>query len=181
MTRAVFLDRDGVLIANVMVDGVAKSASRPQEVVLLTGVEQACAGLKKAGFLLVMVTNQPDAKRGRTPREFVEKTNADLAQLLGLDAVQVCWHVDADGCGCRKPAPGLLLDAAQALKLDLRDCVMVGDRWRDISAGRAAGCTTVLVGDNPEQIMPEPPHHRAVSLLDAAPWIIAHTHGKQSS
>src|SRR5262249_42658509 len=132
MRPAVFLDRDGVLVGADVLDGVPHPAREPE---LLPGVVEACERLRDAGFALVMVSNQPDIARGPADRAHIDRTNEWLRRQLDLDAVQVCPHDDADGCRCRKPAPGMLTDAAAALDLDLAASVMVGDRWRDIDAG----------------------------------------------
>ncbi len=169
--RAVFLDRDGVLIRTHVVDGKPFAITPGDPVVLSEGAAEACAALSRAGFVLVMVTNQPDVARGTSTREFVEATNRWLASTLGLDDVRVCYHVDADGCDCRKPRPGMLLAAATDLGIALAQSIMVGDRWRDIEAGRRGGCRTVLVGTGYGDAFPAPPDLTVAGLRDAVPWI----------
>lgn len=166
-----FLDRDGVLIRTHVRDGKPYAVTAAQDVAILDGVRDACEALARAGFMLVMITNQPDVARGKAPRSFVEDVNARLAATLGIDSVRVCFHDDRDNCDCRKPKPGLIIGAAEDLAIDLRCSVMVGDRWRDIEAGARAGCLTVLVGDGYDEVMPRPPDHRTASLADAVPWI----------
>lgn len=168
---AVFLDRDGVLNAAVVVDGRPHPPRSVDEMRLLPGVEDACARLRGAGFALVCVTNQPDIARGVTTAATVAEINEQLRRRLSLDAVAVCPHDDADGCACRKPKPGLIRDAAALLGLDLERSVVVGDRWRDIEAGRQAGCRTVLIDgayDEPTAVADAV----AGSLDEAVPWII---------
>jgi D-glycero-D-manno-heptose 1,7-bisphosphate phosphatase len=143
------------------------------EMVLTDGVEDACRRLKAAGLRLLCVTNQPDIATGKTTAATVEAINRRLETLLGLDATLVCPHVDADGCDCRKPAPGLLLAAAARWDVDLSLSVMVGDRWRDIEAGRRAGCRTVFIDYGYDERRPERPDLIAPSLAAAAPWILA--------
>ena len=169
---AVFLDRDGVLIRTHVADGKPAAVTPSDTVALCEGAEEACAALSRAGFALVMVTNQPDVKRGRTTREFVEATNRALARTLALDDVRVCYHDDGDGCDCRKPKPGLILAAADALGIDLARSVMVGDRGRDIEAGARAGCRTILVGTAFGDPLPYAPDHRVASLHAAVGWIL---------
>ena len=113
LRRAVFLDRDGILNAAVVRDGRPYPPASLAEMTLLPGVEEACARLKKSGFLLIVVTNQPDIAKGKTTVSEVEAINAALQARLGLDEVCVCPHDDAYNCACRKPKPGLLLDAAK--------------------------------------------------------------------
>lgn len=170
---AVFLDRDGVLIDTAVRDGKPYAITETEPVTVLDGVLEACTELRAAGFLLVLVTNQPDVARGQTRVDFVERTNADLAAMLGLDDVRVCYHQDSDHCNCRKPKPGLLTRAATEMSVDLSASFMVGDRWRDIEAGRNAGCKTVLIERAYREPRAEAPDHTAHSLLDTVPWIIA--------
>jgi D-glycero-D-manno-heptose 1,7-bisphosphate phosphatase len=171
--RAVLLDRDGVLNEPVVVAGRPLPPATVAGVVLTPGVEAACAALRARGLVLVVVTNQPDLARGTRDRAGVDAINAHLQRTLGLDDVLVCPHDDADGCRCRKPRPGLLLDAAGRWGLSLPDSVMVGDRWRDIEAGRNAGCRTVHVAST---VYDEPAPAGADlvvgSLAEAVPWIL---------
>ncbi len=168
--RAVFLDRDGVLVGSDLVDGVPTPAAVPE---VLDGVVEACARLRAAGFRLVMVTNQPDIARGRIDRVDVDVENERLRAALGLDDVRVCPHDDGDGCDCRKPAPGMLLAAARHAGIDLSASFTVGDRWRDIAAGRAAGTTTVFVDHGYPERQPEAPDLTVAGLLDAVPFLTA--------
>jgi D-glycero-D-manno-heptose 1,7-bisphosphate phosphatase len=164
---AVFLDRDGVLNEGVVVGGHTHPPARVADVVICPGVPEACARLHAAGLLLVMVTNQPDVARGTVRRETVDAINDLLASELGLDATYVCPHDDADGCACRKPAPGMLLEAARDLGIDLGRSAIVGDRWRDIEAGARAGVTTVWVRHDYDERPPDGPDHVVTALLDA--------------
>ncbi len=169
MTRVAFLDRDGVLSRCVPADGPVPAPARSvEELEVLPRVGDACRLLHEAGFRLVVVTNQPDVARGTQERNVVEAMNARLVDELGLDDVRVCWHDDADRCACRKPAPGLLLETMRRLGAAPEQCVMVGDRWRDVEAGRRAGCRTALVGDGYGEILPSEPDLRVASLWEAA-------------
>jgi D-glycero-D-manno-heptose 1,7-bisphosphate phosphatase len=173
MRRAVFLDRDGVLNRAIVRAGRPYSPATPAELEILPGVPEACDALKQAGFALVVVTNQPDVARGTQSRGQVEAANALIIRRVPLDDVRVCYHDDGDGCSCRKPRPGLLLEAARDLGIDLARSFMVGDRWNDVEAGRRAGCRTVLIEHGYLEPAPESPEHRAASLREAADWILA--------
>ena len=169
MTAVAFLDRDGVLIRSSVDDhGVPVPPRTPGELELLPRTAEACRLLRAAGFRLVVVTNQPDVARGTIDRAAVEEMNERLSQELGLDDVRVCWHDDGDGCNCRKPEPGLLIDAMHELRAESSDCVVVGDRWRDVEAGRRAGCRTVLVGDGYGEHFPSAPDMRVGDIWEAA-------------
>jgi D-glycero-D-manno-heptose 1,7-bisphosphate phosphatase len=172
MTPAAFLDRDGVLNRPTVVDGVPHPPASLDELELLPGVEEACRKLHEAGLLLIVVSNQPDVARGTQTLEAVAAINDELRRLLPLDQVRVCPHDDDDGCACRKPAPGMLLDAAKELEIDLDRSVMVGDRWRDIEAGKRANCATVFIDWGYSERLPEAPDLVVGSLDEAVPWIL---------
>jgi D-glycero-D-manno-heptose 1,7-bisphosphate phosphatase len=173
MNRAVFLDRDGVLTRALVRDGIAYAPVTPAEMEIDADAPAALARLKAAGFLLLVVTNQPDVARGITRLEDVEAMHATLRAALPLDAFFVCYHDNADACGCRKPQPGMLIAAAAEHGIDLASSFMVGDRWRDVDAGAAAGCRTVWIDRGyREQAPAHMPDARVDSLRAAADWIL---------
>ena len=169
--RAVFLDRDGVLNAAVLREGRPYPPSLA-EVRIPEGVHEALDLLKIAGLILVVISNQPDVARGAQRRETVEAINAWLGSRLPLDRFEVCYHDDADCCDCRKPKPGLIHRSAKALDIALEESFVVGDRWRDIDAGKAGGCRSVWIDSGYAEKKPTNHDYRATSLLDAATWII---------
>jgi D-glycero-D-manno-heptose 1,7-bisphosphate phosphatase len=167
-----FLDRDGTLVKCEVADGVPVPAHGSVE--FAEGAAEACEHLRHLGFALAMVTNQPDVSRGTVDRHTVEQANQRIAEGLGLDLALACMHDDADRCACRKPRPGLLFEAASILDLSLdRSSVIVGDRWRDIDAGAAAGVTTVLLDRGYGELLNNQPDHTARDLVGAADWIDA--------
>ncbi len=172
--RAVFLDRDGVLNEPEVRDGRPYPPVRVADLRIYEEAAGALARLKQAGFLLIVVTNQPDVARGAQSRDAVKAIHAALLARLPLDGVFVCCHDDADACDCRKPKPGLLRQAAAKYGIDPTASYMIGDRWRDIDAGAAAGCRTILIdrGYRERQPLTAPDYHTA-SLSDAAAWILA--------
>ncbi len=172
--RAVFLDRDGVLNRAIVRDGRPFSPGSLEEVELLEGAADACDTLHRAGFLLIVVTNQPDVARGTQSREVVEAINDALRGWLPIDDIRVCYHDDGEACSCRKPAPGLLLDAAGAWKIAIDKSFLVGDRWRDIEAGRRAGCRTILIDYGYKEPHLCQPDFRTRSLVEAADLIMSH-------
>src|SRR4051794_20193947 len=117
--RAVFLDRDGVLNRALVRGGKPFPPQSINDLEILPDVPSSLADLKRAGFLTLVVTNQPDVARGTQTRETVEAMHSKLRTELQLDGFFVCYHTDSDGCDCRKPAPGLLLQAAQRYMLNL--------------------------------------------------------------
>ncbi|HEV8346724.1 MAG TPA: HAD-IIIA family hydrolase [Vicinamibacterales bacterium] len=174
--RAVFLDRDGVLNRTVVRGGKPYPPASVDCLEVFPDAADALARLKAAGYRLVVVTNQPDVARGEQPRDVVDAINAALAARLPIDEVRVCYHDDADGCRCRKPKPGLLL---QEPLPDLNESVIIGDRWRDIQAGQRAGLrAAVLIDHGYDEPVPRDsiePDVRVRSLGEAVDWILAAT------
>jgi D-glycero-D-manno-heptose 1,7-bisphosphate phosphatase len=175
MQRAVFLDRDGVINKAVVRDGKPYPPGRVEDVEIYEDVPEALKQLKAAGFLCVLVTNQPDVARGKQVRGVVEAIHEKLMASLPLDDCLVCYHDDEDGCACRKPAPGMLFMAAERLGISLKDSFMIGDRWRDIEAGRRAGCQTVWIDRKYSEPLKNKPDFTAESLLVAVEWILRKT------
>jgi D-glycero-D-manno-heptose 1,7-bisphosphate phosphatase len=173
MRHAVFFDRDGVLNLAIVRDGKPYPPRSTEELELTAGAAELLERLKQLGLVLVVVTNQPDVARGRQTRAMIEAIHARMAATLLIDQFRVCYHDDADQCGCRKPKPGLLADAAAELGLDLQTSYMVGDRWRDVDAGAAAGCKTVWIDHGYSERGPtQAPTQRASSLREAVEWIL---------
>ncbi|MDP9360509.1 MAG: HAD family hydrolase [Acidobacteriota bacterium] len=171
MTRAVFLDRDGVINRAIVRDGKPHPPASVDALEVLAGVPDALLRLREAGFRLIVVTNQPDVARGAQTREAVEAMHARLASELAIDDVLACYH-DGDSCDCRKPKPGALIDAAQRHGVELERSFMIGDRWRDIEAGQRAGCRCLFVDNGYHEQQPDAPFVRVPSLAAAADWIL---------
>lgn len=172
VTRAVFLDRDGVINANIERDGKPVAPTTFAEFRILPGVEDAARRLKDAGFLIIIVTNQPDLRTGLTQQSAVDAMHAEISRRLPIDAIKVCPHIDADQCSCRKPKPGMLLEAAREFGIDLRSSYIIGDRWKDVAAGQAAGCLTFFVEYGYEQASLAHPDKVVRSMPEAADIIL---------
>ncbi len=171
--RAVFLDRDGVLNSAILHNGKPCSPFTIEQLEIPNDVPGALQELKRHGFELIVVTNQPDVARGTQSRQVVEQMNQRLKSLLPLDDVFVCYHADQDNCTCRKPRPGLLLQAAKKLNIDLSVSFMVGDRWRDVEAGQSAGCKTILINNDYNDKRPSKmPDVCVNSFSEAVRWIL---------
>jgi transaldolase len=174
MRRAVFLDRDGVINRALARDSKPFAPSSLDEFEILPGVPEACSKLKAAGFLLVVATNQPDVGRGTLKQETVETIHTEMRRQLPLDRVEVCYHSgqgDSE-CDCRKPKPGMLLRAASELGIDLAQSWMVGDRWRDVDCGHAAGCRTIFIDCGYAEELRQKPDFSAGNLAEAADIIL---------
>jgi D-glycero-D-manno-heptose 1,7-bisphosphate phosphatase len=174
------LDRDGVINKSVVLRGVPHPPATLDEFELLDGVVESVERVRRAGFAVVVVTNQPDVARGRQERAVVETMHDVVRRALAPDAIMVCYHDDAEGCECRKPAPGMLLQSARDLGLDLSCSFMVGDRWRDIEAGRRAGCRTVYVDTRYAERQPDEPEAVVTDLPEAVTWILETTARKEA-
>lgn len=174
MRQAVFLDRDGTINWNEVRNGRPYAPTRLEDFRYLPGVTEAIARFKDEDCLIIVVTNQPDLTTGKNTLEVIEAMHARLREDLGVDDVFICPHTEEQNCGCRKPQPGLLLCAAEKWEIDLSRSVMVGDRWRDVDAGRAAGCATVHIdhGYTREQVA-EGADFRVPSLGEAADFIVS--------
>src|SRR3984957_10644300 len=176
MRRAVFLDRDGVVNRAVLRQGKPYAPATISDLRLLPGVREACNRLREAGFALILITNQPDIARGLVSAEQVSQMNQRLKQFLRLDGIGVCPHDDSARWSCRKPQPGLLLEAARVWNIDLESSFIVGDRWRDIEAGHRAGCSPLFVDCGYAEQRPDGPFVRVSSLREAAQWILRTAH-----
>jgi len=142
---AVFLDRDGVLNRVEVRCGKPFAPRDLRNFRLLPGAAAAVERLKAAGFLVVVTTNQPDIGNGLVDAAVVEAMHARLRDRVAVDDVRVCPHAQTAGCACRKPRPGLLLEASRDWGIDLVRSFMVGDRAGDVEAGHAAGCRCIFI------------------------------------
>jgi len=179
MTRpAVFLDRDGVINRAFIRDGMPFPPQSVQDLEILPGVSDALVALKAHGYSIVVVTNQPDVARGTSSKEAVEGIHGRLKDELAIDAILTCFHDDSADCECRKPKPGLLLQAARNLGIDLSASFMVGDRWRDMEAGKRAGCRTFFVDGSYLERQPVAYEFRVGSLIEASAIILGQANSR---
>lgn len=142
---AVFLDRDGTVNESVPSAAGLRPPWSVDELRVDAGTRGLLDRLRQAGYLLVVVTNQPDVARGSLAADVLDTINAAVVTQLGIDAVYACTHDTADDCACRKPLPGMLLQAAADHDIDLSHSWLIGDRWVDVAAGLAAGVRSVLL------------------------------------
>jgi D-glycero-D-manno-heptose 1,7-bisphosphate phosphatase len=172
MRPAVFLDRDGVINRAFVRDGMPHPPSSLQDLEILPSVPEALSALKAHGYCLVVVTNQPDVARGTSSRELVDSIHERLSREIDLDAILTCFHDSADECECRKPKPGLLHRAAEEFNIHLPSSFMIGDRWRDMEAGRRAGCKTFFIDRSYDERPPGSFDFRVASLIEASRIIL---------
>jgi D-glycero-D-manno-heptose 1,7-bisphosphate phosphatase len=171
---AVFLDRDGTLNVQAVRDGKPYAPTRLEEFRLFDGVPAACRSLKAAGFLLVVATNQPDVGRGEVAQSVIEAMHSRLRELVPeIDRIEVSYDPGrGEVAPRRKPEPGMLLDAAKALGIDLPRSWMVGDRWKDVDCGKRAGVRTVFIDYGYEDEHDSSPDHTVRNLAEAVEVIL---------
>ena len=145
---AIFLDRDGVINKAIVRNGKAFSPRTRNEFVIKYNSVQAIKTMKAAGFKVIVVTNQPDIARGKLSFSDLEWMTKRIMTEIAVDEVVVCPHDDHDNCNCRKPKPGMLLKSSNKWKIDLSRSYLIGDGWRDMAAGKVAGCTCILVDED---------------------------------
>jgi D-glycero-D-manno-heptose 1,7-bisphosphate phosphatase len=172
MRKGIFLDRDGVLNESLIIEGLPYPPKIVSEVVICKDVKESLDQARNNGFEVVVVSNQPDVARGKLKSEQVQVINEHLAQELNLNHFYTCFHDDPDNCECRKPKPGLLLQAARDLRIDLNQSFMIGDRWRDVEAGNKAGCISYFIDYNYEEARPIEPYFSVSSLQEAIEHIV---------
>jgi D-glycero-D-manno-heptose 1,7-bisphosphate phosphatase len=173
LRRAVFLDRDGVVNRSCCIDGKPYAPRQLTDFRLLPGVAAAIADLKRAGFLAIVVTNQPDIGNGLMPQHTLDAMHAKLSRSVAVDAICVCPHRQDAGCSCRKPQPGLIRRAIEDFAIDPSRSYMVGDRWSDIAAGRAADLYSIFLDRGYAEAMRAPPDLIVNSLPRAVRSILA--------
>ena len=171
--RAAFLDRDGVINRCEVRGGKPYAPRAPTDFRLLPGVAAAIRELKAAGLLVIVVTNQPDIGNGLVSEAAVDAMHEKLQRLLPVDDVRLCPHKQSAGCACRKPKPGMLVEAARTWNIDLERSFMVGDRSGDIVAGQAVGCYTLFVDRGYAEPAPQSPDKRVKSLPSAVKVILS--------
>ena len=172
MKKAIFLDRDGVVNKAFIRNGLPTSPNSLNELEILPGVKESILRLKKLNYICLLVTNQPDVSRGKIEKKTVIEMNSFLKKEIELDDIFVCYHDDKDNCKCRKPKPGMIIQASKKWDIDVRKSFMIGDRWRDIQAGISAGCKTIFIENNYNEDKRVKASYTSANLVDAV-FIIA--------
>ena len=165
--KAVFLDRDGIINQVVYHDDINKPSSpwKMEEFKLIDGIKKHLDELKKNGFLIFIISNQPDIKRGNVDKETAEKINKILYEKFPIDDIMVCPHDDLDNCSCRKPKPGMIIELSKKWNVDIKKSFLIGDSWKDIGAGKNAGVKSILIDKSYNQEVES--EHRVENLKSA--------------
>jgi D-glycero-D-manno-heptose 1,7-bisphosphate phosphatase len=145
MHRAVFLDRDGVINKVILRDGKPYSPRKIDEFVINDGIKEVVQHLKEKGFKVFIISNQPDLARGEITQDVLDTMTQKVRSVIPIDDVYICPHDDYHKCSCRKPKPGMLIEAAKVWNIDLVTSFLIGDTWKDMEAGKSAGCKTILL------------------------------------
>ena len=145
MKKAVFLDRDGVINKVIIKDGKAYSPRDFSEFEFIENIAEQIKKIKGAGYYIIVVTNQPDIARGEMDISELNKMTKSIKANLSVDEISICPHDDIDNCNCRKPKPGMLVDAAKRFEIDLTTSFLIGDGWKDMEAAKNAGCMGILI------------------------------------
>jgi D-glycero-D-manno-heptose 1,7-bisphosphate phosphatase len=169
---AVFFDRDGVLCQAEVREGKPYPPADAAKTVVIPSAMELLPALKDLGYVLLVVTNQPDVARGTRTKENVLEINDKLASLLPLDGFYVCFHDNRDNCHCRKPKPGLIFEAATRYGLNLSQSWLIGDRASDVEAGLRAGCKTIFLDFEYAELKPARPDFVARDLESAINLIL---------
>ena len=172
--KAIFLDRDGILNEAVIRNGKPFAAVSAETCKIIEGVPERLKLLKQKGFSLIVITNQPDAARGDADIKTIEAINQKIkAAIPEIDEIKVCFHTDEDDCLCRKPKPGMIIEAAFEYHIDLENSFVVGDRWRDVDAAHAAGCKSLFVDYGYDEKLKSKPDHTFKHPTEALDWILS--------
>jgi D-glycero-D-manno-heptose 1,7-bisphosphate phosphatase len=167
MTRkAVLLDRDGIINQPIIINGKPFPPSSLSEFELVDSIGVCLDLLRNRGYLLIIFTNQPDVARGKTRAAEVEGLHEFVRKRLPIDKIYSCYHDNSDNCECRKPKPGMIHKAEKDFDLDLSQCFVVGDRWRDIDAGTSAGCMTIFVDYGYDENLRKKPDYTVNKVLE---------------
>ena len=171
INKAIFFDRDGVLIKAPVIKKRPKSIQTLQEIKFCSGINKICEYYKK-NYYLIMITNQPDYERKKNTKKNINEINNFIKKKLNLDAVYVCYS-DNNNHKDRKPNPGMILKAQKKYKINLKKSYLVGDRWRDIGAGNKAKCVTIFIDKKYDEKLSYKPRYK-IDRLNKIFSIIRH-------
>jgi D-glycero-D-manno-heptose 1,7-bisphosphate phosphatase len=172
MVEAVFLDRDGVLNRGFVKDGKSYAPRSIKEFRLLPYAAVSVKKLREAGYLVIVVTNQPDINNGLITRETVDEMHLKLKNKTLVNDIFLCPHSRKENCNCRKPKSGMLIEASQKYNINLKKSFMIGDRASDIAAGIEAGCRTIFINRRYNETAPLNQEITFFSIKSATNYII---------
>jgi D-glycero-D-manno-heptose 1,7-bisphosphate phosphatase len=162
--KAFFFDRDGILNKSIIKNQKPYSPRFPNELKLNHKFLPFIKELKKKNYIIIVVTNQPDIKRGKLTKYSLKIINSIIKKYFLVDEIYVCMHDKVDKCNCRKPKPGMLKKAMKKLNIDLKKSFLVGDRNKDVEAGNSVGCTTIFIDYNYDDLKPKNYDYKFTSI-----------------
>jgi D-glycero-D-manno-heptose 1,7-bisphosphate phosphatase len=168
VSKAIFLDRDGVINRVILRDRRPFSPRNMDEFEILEKVSEAVALFQKVGLVVVVITNQPDLAKGLVSESLISEIHEKIRNEIGINHFYFCGHSDLQNCACRKPKVGMLLQASRDLGINLDSSYLVGDRWKDIKAGQEVGCKCYYIDNNYDEPRPSSPFYTVKSLYEAA-------------
>ena len=172
MVPCVFLDRDGVIVVPHFREGRSFAPRRLEDFHIYPQAHESLMRLKSSGFIVAVITNQPDVGHGLIEERVLTIMHERLVHELPIDAIKVCTHRQDEHCACRKPKPGMILDLAREFGLDLPHSFVVGDRITDVEAGLAGGCIPVFIDHGYSEPGPDSRIPRVSSIAEAADIIL---------
>jgi len=180
LNKAVFLDRDGVVNQPIIIDNKPFPPHSLKELVVYDSLSDDLKLLRNNNFLIFIITNQPDVKRGRANHIEIEEINNYLMKSYDFDDIFCCYHDDDDNCDCRKPKPGAILYFAKKYKIDLNKSFLIGDRKKDILSANNAGCLSVFIDFGYSEAKPETQNYTASNLSAAVNIILGKNNDKKN-
>ena len=172
MRKAVFLDRDGVLSKAFIKNGKSFAPKSLKDFKLFSGSKNSVKKLQLSGFMVIVVTNQPDVGRKLISKKVLKKMHDKLKKKTKVDAIYTCTHSQNMNCYCRKPKPGMILEAAKKYKINLKNSFMIGDRPSDITAGQKANCRSIFLDKKYFEKNPENQEATFTNLAQAVNYIL---------
>lgn len=170
--KCVFLDRDGVINRPIFRDGRSFAPRCLNDFYIYPLVKKSCELLKRAGFIIVVVTNQPDVGENITDISIMDEMHELMVKNLPIDSVYACLHRKDEDCLCRKPKPGLIFDALQDYDIDLDLSYLVGDRWSDIELARVVKCKSIFIDLGYDELKPNSQFATVKDLYEATKFIL---------
>ena len=167
LRKAIFLDRDGIINHSLIENGKPIAPRSISDFSLMEGVEHLIEKLRGLGYLIFVVTNQPDVAKGKLKKSEIKKMHKFMCEKIKIEEVMVCYCEEGIDCPCYKPSPHMIIELAKTWNIDLGNSFMIGDRWRDVGAGFSAGCTTIFVDYAYDEALIFTPNHIVKSLAEA--------------
>ena len=167
LSKAFFLDRDGVINKSFLQKGKPVAPTKLADFKIIKDVKKSLIYLKAKGYLTIIVSNQPDLRKGLLNKSVLKKMNRKLKEELKIDDIFICEHMSIDRCDCRKPKLGMILNAKKKWNIDLKNSYLIGDRWRDIYLANKLNIKCFYIDNNYKEKKPKKYNYKVISLFHA--------------